>query len=150
MATTEIDLTYAGRRLNQRGKLAYFYEPKNAPGTLQGYPKPLVSGTKIGAVVRLTEEDDGRYYVAGEHAPRIIGNAPESSELLAWSVAQEADVALHAQRAREKRVVAAGVDPIRAALQPIRDELAGMSAAHRAAAIGWIISYLSAAAGSRR
>jgi hypothetical protein len=142
VATTETDLTYAGRRLTRRGPLAYFYAQTDS-SDLRGFEKPLVTGTKIGTIVRITEEEDGSYYVGGDQRPRVIGQAPDSADLLRWSVAQEADVAEHAIRAREKRMVAEGNDPLRKRLEPIRNELATLPAASRAATIGWIVSYLT-------
>lgn len=143
-----VDLTYAGRRLTDKGILAYFYFSPAAPDTLRGFKRPLLPGLKIGTIVQIQQEKDGSYYTAGEYAPRAIGQADHSPELLDWSAEQEADVALHAQRAESKRITAAGSDPMRTRLEPIRNELAAMSSARRAAAIGWIISFLQT--GQRR
>lgn len=148
MTTTEIDLTYAGRRLTVKNSLAYFYHSADDPDALRGFKKPLLAGHKIGTVVRIHQEPDGSFYTGGQLAPRAIGHAQDSPDLLRWSADQEADVALHAQQAESKRIAAAGEDPMRAALAPIRDQLAAMSSARRAAAIGWIITYLQT--GQRR
>ena len=142
MTTTEIDLTYAGRRLTQSGALAYFYSSAEDAENLRGFKKPLVLALKIGTIVRLNQDDDGSYYTGGQLAPRAVGHATDSAHLLTWSAAQEADVAVHAQRSESKRITASGEDPMRAALDPVRLELAGMSSARRAAAIGWIITFL--------
>jgi len=144
---TAVDLTFIGRRLTNRDVLAYFYVPVGTTGPVQGYAKPLISGLKIGTIVRIQQETDGAYFSRGENGPRAIGQEPDSPYLLTWSVEQEADVATHAQAAESKRVVAAGVDPIRTALEPVRAALSAMSPARKAATIGWVISFLQSGKG---
>lgn len=148
MAITEADLTYAGRRLTVKGVLAYFYFSPDDPESLRGFKRPLIAGHKIGTIVRISQDDDGSYYTSGTLAPRAVGLSDDAAQLLTWSADQEADVALHAQRAESKRIAAAGADPMREALEPIRQELASMSNARRAATIGWIITFLQT--GQRR
>ncbi|MFF2053854.1 hypothetical protein ACFVU2_19775 [Leifsonia sp. NPDC058194] len=145
MATTEVQLTYAGRRLTTRGTLAYFYLDPNE-GKLRGFKKPLATGLKVGTIIRVHDEDG--YYTSGPLGPVAVGHSSDAAQLLQWSAEQEADVALHAQAADSKRIVAAGNDPMREALEPIRRQLAAMSSARRSAAIGWIITYLQT--GQRR
>jgi hypothetical protein len=144
--TTEHQLVYAGRRLTVRDTLAYFYFSLS-DGKLHGYKRPLASGLKVGTIVRIHEDGDS-YYANGPLAPTAIGQFQDQEKLLHWSAAQEADVALHAQKAESKRIASAGIDPMREALDPVRDELASMTSVRRAAAIGWIITYLQT--GQRR
>lgn len=145
MATTEVELTYAGRRLTTRNTLSYFYYEASV-GKMRGFRKPLMTGLKVGTIIRV-HDDDG-VHIAGPLAPVAIGHSTDTDKLLQWSAEQEADVALHAQTVESKRIAAAGNDPMREALEPIRDQLAAMSTARRAATIGWIITYLQT--GQRR
>jgi hypothetical protein len=139
--TTEVDLIFVGRRLTVKNALAYFYEPVGKPGTLRGFKRPLVTGHKIGTIVRIQEDGDG-YYTSGANGPQAIAQSTDEDQLLRWSIEQEADVAQHQQQLESKRIVQAGQDPLRTVLAPIRDQLAGMSSARRAATVGWIITFL--------
>lgn len=132
-------LTYAGRRVTTGGQLAYFYADED--GHLRGFKKALVTGAPIGARVELRSEEDGSYWSAGTNGPRVVGHA-EDPRLIPWAAEDRAAVAEQSARAESKRIARAGVDPLKAQLEPVREALRGMSSDRRGATVGWILQYL--------
>lgn len=141
MTDSEKTVTYAGRRVTTRGTLAYFYA--HPDGELRGYAKPLITGAKIGTEITVTAAEDGQFWATGPKAPRASGLVPETDpRLLEWSVDEKGDLTRAAQIREQQRIIKAGADPLRARLSPVREQLQAMSPDRRAAAAGWILTFL--------
>lgn len=137
-------LVYAGRRTTTSGPLAYFYA--NEEGKLEGFRKTLMPAVSIGAQIQITVNEDGAFWIRGEHAPRLVGNLTDDPRLLLWSIAEKEAVVEAGQRREQKRIAKEGADPLKAQLDPIREVLRAMSYERRTATIAWIIQYLQTGA----
>lgn len=71
----------------------------------------------------------------------MVGHA-EDPRLITWAAEDRAAAAERSARAASQRIARAGVDPLKAQLEPVRDALRGMSSDRRAATVGWILQYL--------
>lgn len=141
MTDAEKTLTYAGRRVTTKGTLAYFYA--HPDGELRGYAKPLITGAKVGTQITVTAADDGQFWATGPQAPRASGQMSAGDpHLLQWSIDEKGDLARATQIREQQRIIKAGADPLRTHLAPVRDRLRTMSPDRRAAAVGWILTFL--------
>ncbi len=139
--TETITLIYAGRRMTVDHKLAYFYAGIG-DSDLRGFSKALVAGVRVGAVVEVRADDEGRYWTGGPDAPRVTGYADDDARLLEWAALDRAASMEQSARAESRRIARAGADPLKAQLEPVREVLRGMSPDRRAATTGWILQYL--------
>jgi len=140
--TTEIR-TYIGKRATRTGTLAYFYI--DDAGELHGHKDPILGEIPIGTRLELTRDGDA-VFVNGEHAPRVAGTLEDPAQILQWIAQEKADCVAVARARDALRTAKAGRDLMREHLDPIRTEISKMSDDRRAAALWWIVQYLTTGA----
>lgn len=126
-------VTYIGRRRTVNGrKVAYAY--LGEPGDMKLYPKPLVVGAPVGAVIVIQHPDDdntNRYFSSGPHAPTITAYVKDD-RILAWQVA---DRAAYEQKAQEDAILRAArnADALESHLTALEEAAARLSNMDRVA-----------------
>ena len=91
--------TYIGRRLAQKGKLAFFY--RNAEGKDHGYTKRVAGSTIGGRYEVYVKDDDEQHYVLTNQY-RYLGMDEDHVQVKRWVMEDAAEATAHQNRLKDK------------------------------------------------
>lgn len=131
-------ITYIGRRGNPT--LKHYYLDGHATVS---YQRVLVPAAKIGALIEITEKDNGSVSLAPADAPHIVGYLDDKEQVARWEALSHVDVVNASRRKREKEMNRDHNTPVERSVAILRRSAAGLNRTERAAFIAYIIQELS-------